>query len=690
MLHGCDKGVAVLGVLLAWLACAASASAQKQWIGPNGGDWHTDANWDPAGVPGPTDEVAIQTATPVIATSDATVGAIDLQAGVEITAGRVLTIGDAAPSTWSAGTVFLSGSGTFVNGGQLTIANTVAVTSSGGGPHRFVNVGTVETFGPANVAIAAELDNDGVLRVPSGTVGQSGSVPLPPESTGDFVVEGTGLLALSNVVMGPAATAAGTGTLRFIGGASTVVGSGYALAGTTDVAAGGELILNGTGNTGALVFSSFFGTRGGTGTLNVGSGASDLSEGVFEDGGITDFTGSSHVTIDGRFDIVDHTLRLNGTTTWSFGNVVVFNSGTLENAGTLGIAGDVEYRMVGAGPFVFRTTGGTLNIPAGRTLGTNPPLTLDGGALSGAGTVNGSVTNAGAIVSPTGTLTILGDYTQGPGGRLHADIAAGGAHDRLQVDGTASLAGTLELVTATGFAPAPADVFRIVDTGSRSGAFAAVTGTPRYVPSYDATGVSVRVVEDAGPGVGPGPPAETTSQVPPPKTGETFNVEAAGGKVTVRLPDGRTVRIDDLAAIESGSVIDTRQGAARLTSEGAGGELDSGVFSDGLFRVTQTRGRKPVTELRLVEPLAACPKRGRASVAAKRKKKRRLWGDADGSFRTRGNYGNAINDGTRWLTEDRCNGTFFRVTRGKILVRRNGKRKAVRVRAGRSHLVRPR
>jgi hypothetical protein len=167
-------------------------------------------------------------------------------------------------------------------------------------------------------------------------------------------------------------------------------------------------------------------------------------------------------------------------------------------------------------------------------------------------------------------------------------------------------------------------------------------------------------------------------------------VEAERGTVTVRLPDGRTVTIDEAAQIEAGSVIDTRKGAVRLTSEGAGGALETGVFSEGLFKVTQSRGRRPVTELRLVERLAACPKRGKANAAARRKKKRRLWGDADGSYRTRGRYGNAINDGTRWLSEDRCDGTFFRVARGTILVRRNGKRKAVQVRAGRSHLVRPR
>ena len=175
---------------------------------------------------------------------------------------------------------------------------------------------------------------------------------------------------------------------------------------------------------------------------------------------------------------------------------------------------------------------------------------------------------------------------------------------------------------------------------------------------------------------------------PPPETGETFNVEAERGKVTVRLPNGRTVAIDEVAQIESGSVVDTRKGAVRLTSEGAGGELQTGVFSQGLFKVTQTTGTKPVTQLTLVEKLAPCGKASTAAKKKKRKKKRSLFGDGDGDYRTRGEWGDAINDGTRWLTRDSCAGTFFRVDRGAIRVNRKGKRKTVRVKAGHSYLIR--
>jgi hypothetical protein len=73
--------------------------------------------------------------------------------------------------------------------------------------------------------------------------------------------------------------------------------------------------------------------------------------------------------------------------------------------------------------------------------------------------------------------------------------------------------------------------------------------------------------------------------------------------------------------------------------------------------------------------------------ASARRKKRRLWSSAKGSFRTAGRHGAATVRGTRWLTEERCNGTYFRVRRGKVKVRDFGRHKTVIVRSGESYLA---
>ena len=44
--------------------------------------------------------------------------------------------------------------------------------------------------------------------------------------------------------------------------------------------------------------------------------------------------------------------------------------------------------------------------------------------------------------------------------------------------------------------------------------------------------------------------------------------------------------------------------------------------------------------------------------------------------------------GTRWLTEDRCNGTLTRVERGTVTVRDFAKKRNVTVRAGKQYFAR--
>jgi hypothetical protein len=58
-----------------------------------------------------------------------------------------------------------------------------------------------------------------------------------------------------------------------------------------------------------------------------------------------------------------------------------------------------------------------------------------------------------------------------------------------------------------------------------------------------------------------------------------------------------------------------------------------------------------------------------AHAAASAKPPRRLWGsDRHGRFQTRGRGSVATVRGTRWITEDRCEGTLTRVTEGAVAV----------------------
>jgi hypothetical protein len=85
---------------------------------------------------------------------------------------------------------------------------------------------------------------------------------------------------------------------------------------------------------------------------------------------------------------------------------------------------------------------------------------------------------------------------------------------------------------------------------------------------------------------------------------------------------------------------------------------------------------------------AAASRAAQRAGASRVKRVRRLWGrDRGGRFRTHGRHSHATVRGTRWLTEDRCAGTFTRVTNGAVVVRDLRRRRSVVVRAGHSYLA---
>ena len=183
-------------------------------------------------------------------------------------------------------------------------------------------------------------------------------------------------------------------------------------------------------------------------------------------------------------------------------------------------------------------------------------------------------------------------------------------------------------------------------------------------------------------------PAPAPPPLPPPVAGKSVNVEPVSGTVKIKRPgSNRFVTLTAEAQIPVGSSIDTRNGRISITAAQGAGATATSDFYDGLFKLTQTKGAKPLTTLRLTEKLS-CPRKGTASVAAKKKKKRRLWGDGSGRFRTKGKHSAATVVGTKWLVEDRCRSTLTRVVRGRVKVRDFAKRKTVTVRAGKRYTAR--
>lgn len=195
-------------------------------------------------------------------------------------------------------------------------------------------------------------------------------------------------------------------------------------------------------------------------------------------------------------------------------------------------------------------------------------------------------------------------------------------------------------------------------------------------------------------------PTPTATPTPEPQLGATTLAEVVAGKVLVDTGKGKPEPLAGPAIVPIGATVDATQGRARLTFETAPdarpqyGPYQSGEFYGGEFTVHQARDGTLV-ELRLAGAMAA-RKHHRGAQASKKKKRRRkrgvrrLWGNAEGRFRTTGRYAAATVRGTRWLTEDRADGTLVRVQEGVVAVDALERGRHVTLRAGQDHLARRR
>ncbi|MEA2208418.1 MAG: hypothetical protein QOF54_895 [Solirubrobacteraceae bacterium] len=162
-------------------------------------------------------------------------------------------------------------------------------------------------------------------------------------------------------------------------------------------------------------------------------------------------------------------------------------------------------------------------------------------------------------------------------------------------------------------------------------------------------------------------PAQARAKTPQPVTGKVAVIQTMKGSVTVNgRPLGKKKR-----AVKMGATIDTTRGTVKIITTHGGGKTQYGTFSEGAFVLTQTRGSKPLTDLKLTGgDLSACPATAGGRIVgptAAKRARRRLFGHAHGRFRTRGRSSSATVRGTKWVTEDTCAGTRTEDRQGEVL-----------------------
>jgi hypothetical protein len=217
---------------------------------------------------------------------------------------------------------------------------------------------------------------------------------------------------------------------------------------------------------------------------------------------------------------------------------------------------------------------------------------------------------------------------------------------------------------------------------------------------------------------GVGDLCDTSDASVPPVVGETVIARVVSGEVFIKLPAGAKPRqaapgtpagftpLKGAVVLPVGTSVHAVRGRLALTAaagakKGGATPTQKADFYDGIFKIRQSKAKKPVTDLTLSTPdfSKICGANARSviggSFSAKKSKKKtskkvasQLWGDGKGAFRTTGRHSAATVRGTKWLTQERCDGTLTRVTRGVVRVLDKTLKKTVTVRAGGSYLAR--
>jgi len=459
----------------------------------------------------------------------------------------------------NAGTVVLTSTGSFFgngssgyvfnNSGVLTKQSNTSTTTLG---MTFNNTGTVNantgtfllpsggthTNGTFNVASGATLQFSGTHLFDANTFvqGQGGASFSPSAGTANLahysVGTGTniggsspGTVNFNNV----------NGTLAALSSNGSAIANFNGTASPTSVTLGGGATLNFANNisTSTVAFTQ--------GTLGIASGKVFEINGLFSMSGPS--SGSSLLTgagsyfakggvawAGGRINATTLNVAVGTTFTHTSSSVEIYNSGTLNNAGTYlarsnsGFFGNVGtntfnntgsfIRSVNAGNYganlVFNNSGsvevqtGTLNLIGGTftqtagsvrlnggAISTNNPLAINGGTLAGFGTITGKANLTAATLAPqgattndTGILAITDDLTLTSASTLAiglGGIMPGTQHDRVTEVGTVAFArnGTLSVRFKNNFhrTVAAVDSFTILTSNANTtGQFSNVSG----------------------------------------------------------------------------------------------------------------------------------------------------------------------------------------------------------------------
>ena len=462
-------------------------------------------------------------------TSNGSGSAVQFFNGARIEGGTLSNLSGATLGTVASNGVVLDGNtqGPLTNAATYTVANNADTEL----------IGTINNTGSFQVSANGNQTNlsmGGAVTLTGGgsvalSVGNSGGTPVIREDSGNstltnvnntisglgqvgnngltFINQAGGVVnAIGNALLLNAAGATNQGLLEATGGGILEVDVTVNNAGATITAANGSSVqfLNGTdiqGGTLSSASGATLGTVASNGVVLDGNTQGPLTNAATytvannadtELIGTINNTGSFQVSANGN----QTNLSMGGAVTLTGGGSVVLSSGN--NGGTPVIREDpgnstltnVNNTISGLGQIgnngLTVVNQGTINAnSAGATLLVNPSALTNQGLLESTRTgtlqLSTPVTNSGEIVphgSPNpGTISISSNLTQASSGAEGVFIVgptAGTQYSQLNVSGTASLSGALDVGFINGFMPASGNQFTVLTAGSITGTFSSI------------------------------------------------------------------------------------------------------------------------------------------------------------------------------------------------------------------------
>jgi uncharacterized protein with beta-barrel porin domain len=377
---------------------------------------------------------------------------------------KAVSDGTGAVSVTSTGTITTTGSSAHgisatSNAGAVTVTSIGNITTAGSGAGGiYAQGGAVAVISTGNITTAgfdaAGISARGATAV---TVNSTGNITTAGGGAHGIYALGTGTGAIAVTSTGNIATggisAFGIAAANFGGGAAAVTSTG-------NITTAG---INAVG-----IYSRGDGAVKVTSTGNITT-AGEIAYGIWAKGG-----GVSAVTVTSTGNIATTGLDANGISASSAGGpiTVTINSGTVSGGSGSGagvfISGGTTNTLTNMGTVTAlsglaikgNTGNNTVNnfgtVIGNVILGTgaNAFNNIAGGVFNSGATVNlgagNTLANAGTL-SPGGagviqTTTLTGNLVQTATGRLVTDVnVAGGTSDRINVSGTANLAGAVQL-----------------------------------------------------------------------------------------------------------------------------------------------------------------------------------------------------------------------------------------------------